>query len=116
ALQLPVEIVAIQLDLEIRQSISANPFGERLREAIVDALLDVPLLDGVERSDQVIEWHPRIRLLGDIAIQTFAAEFGAQVVAEIVRDEVRTISVVAIQTVRLAKGVVNRGVESARDN
>ena len=54
-----------------------------------------------------------LRLPGDVAVQVFALEFGAQVVAQVVSQELRPVGVVAVEAVHLAEGVVQGGVEGA---
>ena len=111
ALDIPVEIVAVELDFQVRQPVGSNPFAERFGQAVVDPPGDVLFFERIERPDQVIQRHLRFRRLADVAIERFPGEIGAEVMAEIVIHEIGAVGVIAIQAVDLAEGVMQGGVE-----
>ena len=54
-----------------------------------------------------------LRLARQVLAKLFALELGSQVMAQVMTDEIRTVSVVAVESVDLAEGVVQGGVEGA---
>src|SRR5205085_11268489 len=90
-LNVPGEVLAVELDLEMCQPIAANPLGQRLRQAIADALFDVGIRQWVEGADEVVQRHPRLRLRADVAVESLASEIGTQIMAEVMVHEVAAI-------------------------
>jgi len=62
AIHVPTHVVSRQLDLQVRQPIGDDPFRQRLRQPIVHSSSDVSIRQGIERSDQMVQRHPRFRL------------------------------------------------------
>ena len=63
-----------------------------------------------------IRWYSGIRGCGvrdRYCCSEFAGELGAEVMAEVVRQEIGAVGVVAVEAVGLAEGVVDGGVEGA---
>ena len=113
ALHVPAEVVAVELDLEVRQAVEANPLGSVSGRPSPRRCATSELVERVEGADQVVQRHPRLRLARDVLSQRLAGELGAEVMAEVVRQEVGAVGVVAVEAVDLAEGVVQGGVEGA---
>ena len=96
ALDVPAEVVAVELDFQVRQAVADDPLGERLGLAVVDAAAHVGVLERIERADQMIERHARLGLLQHVALEVFAFEAGAQVARQVVRHEVRAVGAIAV--------------------
>ena len=47
-LNVPGQVVAIELDLQMCQTVGGDPFGQGLRQAVVDALGDVGIRQRVK--------------------------------------------------------------------
>src|SRR5262249_52450468 len=116
AFNIPPEIVAVQLDFEVRQPVELDPFAQRLRQTVTDALGKFSLGKWIERAHEVIERHGRLRSPQDIGFQRFTVELCAKVVPEVMSQELRTVRVIAIQSMRLTEGVVQSCVERAGDD
>ena len=76
----PSQIVAVELDFEVGEAVGGDPFGQRFRQAVVDPRLNVGLGERIEGADQVVQRHRRLRPPQGIAIEILAGEFGGQVV------------------------------------
>ena len=108
----PVEIVAVEFDLEVRQAVGANPFGQRLGQAIADALLDVGVGERVEGADEMVQRQSRHGSAANVLLERLAGELRPQIVAEVVVHESGAIRLVTAQAVDLAVSVVQGGIES----
>ena len=113
SVHVPIEVVAIELDLHVRQAVERNPLGKRLRQAIADGLLHVGARERIERSDQMIERHSRLRLGKNEVVQAQAVEFCAEVMAKIVAEQIGSVSRVTVEPVGFAEGIVESRVERA---
>ena len=113
ALDVPAEVVPVELDLEVGEAVIADPLGQRLGKPVAHALRDVGLDNRIGRSDRMVHGEARLRLLEHVPVEDFALEVGPQVRREIARHEVAPVSVIAIQAVSLAEGVVQGDVERA---
>ena len=114
ALHVPAQVVAVELDLEVRQAVGANPLRQRLRQAVVDPFERCPALERIEGADEVIQRHPRLRLPRDVAGRSDSpANSRAEVMAEVVAQEIGAVGVIAVEAVGLAESVVEGGVEGA---
>ena len=83
----------------MRQAVARDPLGERLGQAVADRLLHVGRRERIERADQVIERHPRLRLGGDVVVEPLARELVAEVMAQVVVQELGAVGVVAVEAV-----------------
>ena len=80
AVDVPFHLIAIQLDLEVRKTVVANPLRQRFRQSIADPLLDVGVGDRVYRAHQVVERHARLGILAHVLAEVLAFEPRPQVV------------------------------------
>ena len=54
AVDVPVEVLAVELDLQVRQAVGVDPFGQRLGQTIVEALPDVALDYAAHAEGQLV--------------------------------------------------------------
>ena len=57
--EVPVQIVAVQLDLNVGQAVVTDPSGQGLRQAVVQSFFDVRVFDGIGSSDRMVERQQR---------------------------------------------------------
>ena len=77
------QIIAIELDFHVSQSISKYPLRQRFRQAIIDPLGHVARRERVQRADQMVERHARLRCPARICVQVLACEVRVEILAQI---------------------------------
>ena len=75
AFNVPGEIRTIELDLDVRYAVVADPFSKIFGKAVSDSLADVARCDRIHRADQMIERHVGLGLAQYVTIQKLAAKF-----------------------------------------
>ncbi len=108
ARNVPGQVVAVELDLQVRQAIGLNPLAQCFRQSVVDAFLDITIGQRVECTDQVIEWHAGLGGAKRIAIKILTNELVGQIVSQISVDELGAQQVVTVLAQHFAKRIVNR--------
>ena len=79
AVHVPRKIGTIELDLDVRYAVVADPFSEIFGKAVSDFLADVGRCDRIHRADQMIQRHMGLGLARDITIQKLASKLTAEV-------------------------------------
>ena len=69
------------------------------------------VFDRIDRRDQMAERHARLVLTKQIVAGIFSFVLRAQIAGEIMVHELRAVGIEAIYSMRLAKRVVDRGIE-----
>ena len=100
----------------MRQAVALDPLAEMFGQAVADGLRHLGGRERVERADEVIERHARLGLGGDVLVQPLAGELIAEVMRQVVVEELVGVGLVAVETVQLAVGIVERRVEGGGDD
>ena len=74
SLDIPSQVVAGQFYLEVGESVGVNPLVQRLGKSVVESLGQVARDQWIERADEVIERHRRLRLAQRVLIEVLADE------------------------------------------
>ena len=59
AVHVPVEVVAVEFDFEVGETVRADPFRQGLGQAVVQAMIDVGVRERVQGAHEVVERHSR---------------------------------------------------------
>ena len=113
ALDVPVDVVAGQLDLQVRQPVGGNPFAQRFGQSVVDARLDVAVGQRIDGSHQVVQRQSLLRIAQRVLIEKLARELLVEVYGKIVAHVLRRQRVVAVLVVNSPVSIVQGGVERA---
>ena len=84
ALHVPAEVVAVELDLEVRQAVGAIQSPQRLGQAVADRLRDIAAVQRVERRRGDTAACVGSRLAADEAAERLARELRPEIVAKVV--------------------------------
>jgi hypothetical protein len=99
--------------LQVGELVFPDPLAQGVGQAVGEPLLDVPVRQGVERPDQVIERHARLRLRQDVAVEELARELGVQEMGQVGLQPLGPVALPDVAAVQAAVRVVERGVERA---
>jgi hypothetical protein len=111
ALDVPVEVVAAELDLEAEEAAAGDPLVEGVGEAVARVgVVHLALAELVEPADEVKDGYLGAEAISEVVGDVAAFELDAEVAAEVVVHEVAAIGVVGGDIVGDAEGVVNGGV------
>ncbi len=116
AIDIGLEIAAIQLDLEASQPVPRYPLLERIRQTVVDPITNVRGFKRIAGADGMEHRRARTRRGRDVPIEILPFERGAEIVRQVAGHERRTVGLVAAHPERLTVGIVDRGVERTGDD
>src|SRR5581483_9710533 len=113
ALDIPLRVVAVQLNLQVGKPVEVDPLGKCFGQTVPDRLDDIRLVQRIDRPDQMVERHAGLGFAADVFARILALVLGPEIVRKIVRHELGAVRVIAVDAMRLAESVVHRGVDSA---
>ena len=115
-LHVPLQVVAVQLDLEVGKAVVVDPLGQGLRQAVMDTVLEVGFFQSIDGRNQVVNRQAGPGLLEDVLARILTLVFPPHVVGKVVGHEFGPVSVIAVDAMQLAEGIVDGGVKGAGSN
>ena len=87
-LDVPLQVLALELDLDADEVVEADPGPERLRQAVVEPLLHLRFAHRIGAPHRMKERHARGGGRKDRVLEALPAEVGIEVAGEVVADQV----------------------------
>src|SRR5262249_45147779 len=98
------------------QAVGDDPFRERVRKPIVEALFHVGCFNGIGNADGMIAPEPWLRRARKVLAGKLSLELRSEIVGQIVAHEFRTVGLVTVKSMSFAETVMNRRIEWACRN
>ena len=113
ALYVPSEVIAVELDLQMRQAVGVDPLWQSFGQAVLDRFRDVSIGQRIDRSHQVVQRHAGFWLTQRVLVEIFPFELLIEVFRQVVVDELLRQRVIAVDVIDSAEAIVNRRVDWA---
>src|SRR2546428_13348406 len=95
------------------QAVIGDPFGQGLRQPIVQALVEVRIDERIRRANRVKNRDASLRFSQKVRLEGLALEFGRQKVRQAGSHEVRAVGVVTVEFVEFAERIMQRSIKGA---